>query len=126
MPVSAGTEPSRYVADQKPAAPIMASRPLFVSAWRFVLSSSAERASYESALAQLRRSHKAYARTAATASAGWKARLLGQLNGDLTRVRQTACHPGVVNTARPRGAAAQMRLEPCADAPVRPRRASDA
>ena len=41
MPVSAGTEPSRYVADQKPAAPIIARRPLFVSAWRFVLSSSA-------------------------------------------------------------------------------------
>ena len=43
MPVSAGTEPSRYVADQKPAAPIIARRPLFVSAWRFVLSSSADR-----------------------------------------------------------------------------------
>ena len=33
----------RGVADQKPAAPIIARRPLFVSAWRFVLSSSADK-----------------------------------------------------------------------------------
>ena len=40
---SAGTEPSMYDAANIEAAPIMASRPLFVSAWRFVLSSSADR-----------------------------------------------------------------------------------
>ena len=31
---------------------------------------------------------------------GVQARLLGQLNGDLTRLRQTACHASVVNEAR--------------------------
>eukprot|EP00965_Chrysotila_dentata_P036790 1224155-Pleurochrysis_carterae.AAC.3 len=65
-----------------------------------------ERVAYAVALEQLKRSHRTYARFAATRTGGrqgcsnMRSRLLGQLNGDLTRVRQTVCHHTVVNGAR--------------------------
>ena len=70
--------------------------------------SAAERASYAEAMERFRRSHRAYARAAGSGGGGGAGRhglrrkqaLLGQLNGDLTRVRQTVCHPSVVNQAR--------------------------
>ena len=60
--------------------------------------SPAERGAYRVARDALVRSHAAFSRTVhGAANAG---RLLGQLNGDLTRLRQTVCHPSVVNVKR--------------------------
>ena len=65
--------------------------------------SAGERSRYQLAVDVLRRSHRAYARASSgRVRSGFKSRLLGQLNGDLTRVRQTVCHPSVVNADRPR------------------------
>jgi len=60
--------------------------------------SRSEAAAYEVALRLLKRSHAAFAR--ASSSSTRRMRLLGQLNGDLTRVRQLTCHPSVVNANR--------------------------
>ena len=65
--------------------------------------SAEERARYRQAVEVLKRSHRAFSRAQhGRARGSLKARLLGQLNGDLTRVRQTVCHPSVVNASRPR------------------------
>lgn len=77
---------------------------------RTLAMSAVERVRYELAVGVLRRSHRAYARAATSkARGGVKSRLLGQLSGDLTRLRQTVCHPSVVNAARPRGAGNSVR-----------------
>ena len=62
-----------------------------------------ERLRYKDAVAVLQRSHRAFARVSSgRGRSSLKSRMLGQLNGDLTRVRQLCCHPSVVNAARPR------------------------
>lgn len=73
--------------------------------------SPAERAAYRVQWDATKRSHAAYVRNhnASLRGSGHHqagSRLLGALNGDLTRLRQTVCHPAVVNEARERAAGA--------------------
>ena len=70
-----------------------------------LIAAPAERAAVRVALDQLRRSYRARARArlrrAGLAAPGrGAAKAIGRLNGDLTRLRQTICHPATVNTQR--------------------------
>jgi len=76
---------------------------------RLLRLSEGEQAVYAVAAARFRQSQQAFNRLVGrrpqqqrnqAGGKGVQARLLGQLNGDLTRLRQTACHASVVNEAR--------------------------
>ena len=93
---------------EKPGIKAQTKLPPLIWETETLVAAPAERAAVRVALDQLRKSYRAFERSrGGTDDQGSRrragrgaAKAIGRLNGDLTRLRQTVCHPATVNTQR--------------------------